>query len=89
VPIDVVKILLERGANPNAALKTPLLMRQHNGGDPSLGEGATPLMRASKVSDATLMRVLLEKGADPNRRLRNQTTAVDDCGVSRGPECRS
>ena len=76
VPLDVVTILLDRGANPNAALKTPLLMRQHNGGDASLGEGATPLMRASKVSDATLIRVLLEKGADPNLRLRNQTTAL-------------
>jgi uncharacterized protein len=76
VPLDVVTILLDRGANPNAALKTPLLMRQHNGGDPSLGEGATPLMRASKVSDATLIRVLLEKGADPHLRLRNQTTAL-------------
>jgi ankyrin repeat protein len=76
VPIDVVKILLDRGANPNATLKTPLLMRQHNGGDGSLGEGATPLMRASKVSDATLIRLLLDKGADPNLRLRNQTTAL-------------
>ena len=51
-------------------------MRQHNGGDGSLGEGATPLMRASKVSDATLIRLLLDKGADPNLRLRNQTTAL-------------
>lgn len=76
VPLDVVKILLDRGANPNATLKTPLLMRQHNGGDPSLGEGATPLMRASKVSDTTLMRLLLDTGADPNLRLRNQTTAL-------------
>ena len=76
VALDVVKILLDRGANPNATLKTPLLMRQHNGGDGLLGEGATPLMRASKVSDATLIRLLLDKGADPNLRLRNQTTAL-------------
>jgi ankyrin repeat protein len=76
VALDVVKILLDRGANPNATLKTPLLMRQHNGGDGSLGEGATPLMRASKVSDAALIRLLLDKGADPNLRLRNQTTAL-------------
>jgi ankyrin repeat protein len=72
----VVKQLLERGANPNATLKTPLLMRQHNGGDGSLGEGATPMMRASKVSDATLIRLLLDNGADPNLTLRNQTTAL-------------
>src|SRR6185369_16166430 len=76
VPLDVVNFPPDRGANPKATLKTPLLMRQHNGGDGSLGEGATPLMRASKVSDATLIRLLLDKGADPNLRLRNETTAL-------------
>jgi ankyrin repeat protein len=90
VPLDVVTILLDRGANPNATLKTPLLMRQHNGGDGSLGEGATPLMRASKVSDATLIRLLLDKGADPNLKLRNQTTALmiaaSRAGRNPGPE---
>jgi ankyrin repeat protein len=90
VPLDLVKVLLDRGANPNATLKTPLLMRQHNGGDPSLGDGATPLMRASKVSDTTLIRLLLDKGADPNRRLRNQGTALmiaaARAGRNAGPE---
>jgi ankyrin repeat protein len=76
VPLDVITLLLDRGANPNATLKTPLLMRQHNGGDPSLGEGATPLMRASKVSDTTIIKLLLDRGADPNLRLRNQNTAL-------------
>jgi uncharacterized protein len=75
-PMDVVKRLLERGADPNARLKTPLLMRQHNGGDPQLGEGATPLMRAAKVSDTAIIQLLLDSGADPNARLRNQTTAL-------------
>ena len=76
LPLDLVKILLERGADPNARLKTPLLMRQHNGGDPSLNEGATALMRAAKVSDVTTIELLLDKGADPNLRLRNQSTAL-------------
>jgi ankyrin repeat protein len=90
VALDIVQLLLDRGANPNATLKTPLLMRQHNGGDGSLGEGATPLMRAAKVSDTTLIRMLLDKGADPNLRLRNQTTALmiaaSRAGRNPGPE---
>jgi uncharacterized protein len=90
VPMDVVKLLLERGADPNLPLKTPLLMRQHSGGDPQLGEGATPLMRAAKVSNAAFIGLLLDKGADPNRRLRNQTTALmiaaSRAGRNVGPE---
>jgi ankyrin repeat protein len=90
LPMDVVQLLLERGADPNVALKTPLLMRQHSGGDPQLGEGATPLMRASKVSNTTFIGMLLDKGADPNRRLRNQTTALmiaaSRTGRNLGPE---
>ena len=91
--LDAIRVLLDRGADPNLALKTPLLMRQHNGGDPSLGEGATPLMRAAKVSDVGLIRLLLDRGADPNRRLRNQSTAlmiaVSRTGRAAGPEQRT
>lgn len=76
VPADVVQLLLDRGGDPNLALSRPLLMRQHNGGDGSLGQGATPLMRAAKVSDVATMAALLENGADPSLRLRNQTTAL-------------
>ncbi|HEY1302257.1 MAG TPA: ankyrin repeat domain-containing protein [Vicinamibacterales bacterium] len=90
LPLDVVKRLLEHGADPNVRLKAPLLMRQHNGGDPQLGDGATPLMRAAKVSDATIIGLLLDKGADPNLKLRNQTTALmiaaSRAGRSVGPE---
>src|SRR6185369_10601535 len=73
---DVIARLLEHGADPNQGLKTPLLMRQHEFGDGSLGDGATPLMRAAKAGDATLMKLLLEKGADPNRAMKNGTTAL-------------
>jgi uncharacterized protein len=74
--IDLAKILLAHKANPNAALKAPLLARQHNSGDPTLGAGATPLMRAARNGDLPLMRLLLEKGADPNRRTRAGMTAL-------------
>ena len=48
--MDIIARLLEHGADPNQALKTPLLMRQHEFGDGALGEGATPLMRAAKAA---------------------------------------
>ena len=73
---DLVSALLERGANPNAALKAPLLMRQHNAGDASLGDGATPLMRAAKAGDLALTRTLLDRGANPSLALRNGTTSM-------------
>jgi ankyrin repeat protein len=92
-PLDAIRALLDHEADPNLALKTPLLMRQHNGGDPQLGEGATPLMRAAKVSDTESIRLLLDRGADPNRRLANQTTAlmiaVSRTGRAAGPEQRT
>jgi ankyrin repeat protein len=87
---DVIAKLVERGANVNALLRTPLLMRQHNTGDASLGEGATPLFRAAKVSDLDLMRLLLRHGADPKLQLRNGTTvlmnAVARAGRAAPPE---
>src|SRR6185503_5379591 len=55
-------------------INRPLLMRQHSTGDPSLGDGATPLMRAAKVTDVELIKALLEHGANPNLALRNGTT---------------
>ncbi len=80
---DVIALLLERGANANATLRRPLLMRQHNGGDAQLGEGATPLMRATKAAEIEVMRQLLRGGADPRLRTKNGTTALT-LAVARG-----
>jgi ankyrin repeat protein len=65
---DLVARLLARGANPDARLKTPILERVHNNPDGTLGEGATPLMRAARKGDRQLMRLLLDGGADPAAR---------------------
>src|SRR6185295_18552473 len=45
--LDVIRLLLEHGAQPNTQLKSPALQRNHTPGEPLLGEGTTPLMRAA------------------------------------------
>jgi len=59
-------------------------MRQHSTGDASLGDGATPLMRAAKVTDVELMKALLEHGANPNLALRNGTTVLMNIAARAG-----
>jgi len=83
--LELMKILLTHGANPNAALKTATLQRAHTPGEFTLGEGATPLMRAAKNGDSATIRLLLEHGADPNAQQRNHTTALMfAAGLGRG-----
>ena len=69
-------MLLEHGADANAKLKKPTLTRAHTPGDPNLGEGATPLMRAAKNGDYRAMEVLLAHGADATLKLKNNGTAL-------------
>jgi ankyrin repeat protein len=73
---DLVAMLLDYGADPNAQLHLPIQPRFHNSGDKQLAEGATPLMRASRTSDLPVMRMLLEHGADANLTTRNFMTAL-------------
>ena len=73
----MVKILLAHGANPNARLRKPIIGRHNNLlGDTSLGEGATPLMRAAKTNDLAVLRLLLDGGADPALTLKDRTTTA-------------
>ena len=74
--VDVVSKLLEYGADPNARLKSAIMQRHHTGGDPSLGEGATPFMRAAKSGDLPVLHLLLQYGADPKITQKNHTTAL-------------
>ncbi len=74
--VQIVDMLLAYGADPNARLRAPLMQRHHTGGDPSLGEGATPFMRAAKSGDLPVMRLLLKYGADPKITQKNHTTAL-------------
>src|SRR5215470_16174229 len=74
---EMVKILLANGADPNARLKGPIIGRHNNlVGDTSLGDGTTPLMRASKTNDIPVMRLLLDAGADATLTLKDRTTTA-------------
>ncbi len=79
--VDLIRLLLEAGANPDAALSSPLLLRHHALGDPVLGAGATPLMRTAKTGDVVVMRMLLDYGADPTLVQKNGTSLL---GVAAG-----
>ena len=83
--LQLMQVLFEHGANPNAQLKTPALMRAHTPGEPVPGEGATPLMRAAKNGDAAAIEVLIQHGADVSLPQKNQTTALMfAAGLGRG-----
>ena len=75
--LDIVRLALEHGADPNARLVSPVLLRHHERGDSELGEGATALMKAAKLGDLESMRLLLEAGADPALELASGLTVFD------------
>jgi ankyrin repeat protein len=75
-PVDLIKLLLAYGADPNARLTTPILQRHNNAPNQNLGEGSTPLMRAAKSGDVPVMRLLLAAGADPTLKQGNQNTLL-------------
>src|ERR1019366_1154852 len=74
--LQLIESLLQHGADPNAALTAVQFQRAHTDGDPALGAGATPFLRAAKAADVPAMKLLLAHNADPNARLKNGDTAL-------------
>jgi ankyrin repeat protein len=68
---EIVKILIESGANPNI---------QDN-------EGWTPLMRASNVGNSQIVEYLLANGAKANYLNSQNETAIIHSTISRCTEC--
>jgi ankyrin repeat protein len=61
--VDVARMMLEQGANPNIQLKRRPPYRdvpQDRGGDQMLAQGATPLLRAARGGDDKFVALLLE-----------------------------
>ena len=83
--LDLIEMLLAKGADVNAKLKRATLMRNHTPGEGTLGDGATPLMRAAKHGDYRVVELLLKHGADVSLKQRQGATALlFACGFGRG-----
>jgi ankyrin repeat protein len=78
--LDLIKTLIERGADVNARTKEYPPIRRWVAplNDISWVDftGQTPFLRAALSGDITVMRLLLEKGADPNIATFAGTTAL-------------
>jgi ankyrin repeat protein len=71
--LDVIKMLLDRGAQVDAAIskQIPYRTKLDRGGDSVLGAGTTPLLRAAKAADTPVIKLLLEHGANAKATTRN------------------
>jgi ankyrin repeat protein len=76
--MDIIQMLLARGANVNASLRAQLPYRTKldRGGDGVLGAGTTPLLRAAKAGDTPVIKLLLEKGANAKAATRNGVNGI-------------
>ena len=85
LPIDIVRLLLEKGADPNPQLKmiAPLRATGNDRGlDPMLSPGTTPLIRAAKAMDVESMKALIDHGADITlANSRNMTATLAASGM--------
>jgi uncharacterized protein len=78
--LDLIKTLLERGADVNPRTKEYIPIRRWLNfvNDISWVDftGQTPFLRAALAGDITVMRLLLAKGADPNIPTFSNSTAL-------------
>jgi ankyrin repeat protein len=76
-PMDLIKALLAKGANPNAQVNTTPVRGFMQGSANWVNfDGQSPFIRAALAGDITLMKLLLEKGADPNIKTNEGSTAL-------------
>jgi ankyrin repeat protein len=74
--LEMITALLDKKANPNAAVKENTLTRTIFTMQWFWEDGATPFVRAAQSSDTTLMKLLLERGADPKATTANGDNAL-------------
>jgi len=76
--LDVMRLALEKGADPNAQLtrQAPYRAKLDRGNDTALATGTTALARAAKAADVPAIELLLEYGADASLTTRSDVNAL-------------
>jgi uncharacterized protein len=76
-PLDLIKTLLKKGANPNLQTDTVPVhgLMQFDASWVNF-DGETPFVRAALSGDIGVMRLLLDSGADPNIATTQGSTAL-------------
>ena len=80
--LDLIKLLLAKGAAPDSPLKAVTLRwgRRRGPGDAALAEGTTPLMRAARFADVDVMRTLLDGGRESGTEAEGSDDGADAGG---------
>jgi ankyrin repeat protein len=78
--LEIIRHLLEKGADPNARIHDNTLTRTIFTMQWFFEDGATAFVRASQSSDTELMRLLLQYHADPMIATANGDTALTAAG---------
>jgi len=75
--LDLAKDLLQRGADPNAAIAKRLWFRSFANDETWFDvEGSTPFLRAALAGDLAAMQLLIEHGANPNLATKSDDTPL-------------
>ena len=80
--IDILRLLLERGADPNMQL----FFRPANVRGSTNTRGSTPLIRAANNGDVDVVKLLLENGADPTIYMADRQTPIHAVLAGRNSE---
>jgi ankyrin repeat protein len=78
--LDIIRALLDKGADVNALVKDNTLTRTIFTMQWFFEDGATPFIRAAQSSDVALMKLLLKYGADPRIPTSFGDTALTAAG---------
>jgi ankyrin repeat protein len=70
--IEIIRLLLDRGANPNMQL----FFKPANVTGATNTRGSTPLIRAANAGDVELVKLLLERGADATIYMADRQTPI-------------